>query len=146
MAKDKTEINHQPKIIRAGGGIIWRNSNNAPEILIVHRKKYDDWSLPKGKQKRNETLLETALRETQEESGYKVSAIRFAGTVSYEYDGITKIVLYWHMSTHEPSKFTPNEEIDAIQWVILDTINNYLTYPVEKGFIKAISKPLPSLQ
>ena len=46
-----------------------RGDDGGLETVVVHRPKYDDWSLPKGKPTPGEHLLETAVREVTEETG-----------------------------------------------------------------------------
>src|SRR4051812_27762866 len=55
--------------IRAAGGVVMRDGR----IVVVHRPKYDDWSLPKGKLEAGESWEEAALREVEEETGLRVT-------------------------------------------------------------------------
>ena len=56
--------------VTAAGGIVWRRApDGGIELLLVHRPKYDDWSLPKGKHDPGETDEECARREIEEETG-----------------------------------------------------------------------------
>ena len=57
--------------IRAAGGIIVRAAKKGPKVLLVHRKRYNDWSFPKGKLDEGEKFKEAALREVMEETGYE---------------------------------------------------------------------------
>ena len=70
--------------IRAAGGVLWRLSTDGAEILLIHRPRYDDWTLPKGKLKVHESWETAALREVLEETGYRASIMSFAGPVTYE--------------------------------------------------------------
>ena len=54
-------------VIRAAGGLVWRAGDNGePEVLVVHRPKYADWSLPKGKCRVQEADEDCAVREVEE--------------------------------------------------------------------------------
>ena len=57
--------------IRAAGGIIVRAAKKGPKVLLVHRKRYNDWSFPKGKLEEDQKFKEAALREVMEETGYE---------------------------------------------------------------------------
>ena len=69
-------------MIRAAGALLWRESSDlAIEVALVHRPRYDDWSLPKGKVEMGETALQCAYREVMEETGIRASFTRHLGTV-----------------------------------------------------------------
>ena len=88
-----------------------------PEVAVVHRPRYDDWSLPKGKVDPGETEPVTAVREVAEETGYAAQLGRRLAAVSYpvETQGIKK-VRYWAARTLD-GEFTPNDEVDELKWL-----------------------------
>jgi 8-oxo-dGTP diphosphatase len=104
--------------VRAGGGlVIRRGADDAARVVLVHRPKYDDWSFPKGGQRRGETLLSTALREVREETGFLCVAEAVVGVTEYfDRRGRPKLVRYWVMD-RITGTFAPNPEVDAIAWV-----------------------------
>jgi 8-oxo-dGTP diphosphatase len=104
--------------VRAAGGlVIRRGADDATWVVLVHRPKYDDWSFPKGGQKRGETLLATALREVREETGFLCVAEAVIGVTEYfDRRARPKLVRYWVMH-RVTGTFTPNPEVDAIAWV-----------------------------
>ena len=63
------------KAVLAAGAVLWRPGDDpaVPEVAIIHRPRYDDWSLPKGKVDPGETEPVTAVREVAEETGYGAS-------------------------------------------------------------------------
>ena len=71
------------EVVRAAGGVVLRPDGDSYEVLLVHRPRYDDWSFPKGKRVRDETDAETALREVEEETGYRCELGADLGTVEY---------------------------------------------------------------
>ncbi|HSP66068.1 MAG TPA: NUDIX domain-containing protein, partial [Candidatus Deferrimicrobium sp.] len=82
----------------AGGRVIRRGSDDAVRLVVVHRPRYDDWSFPKGKQRRGETLLAAALREVREETGFLCVAESSVGVTEYIDRGERpKLVRYWVM-------------------------------------------------
>jgi 8-oxo-dGTP diphosphatase len=87
--KDKS-----PKI-PAAGAVLWRPGEQGPEVALVHRPRYDDWSFPKGKCLPGEHVLITAVREVTEETGIGVILGRRLRTVRYLSDGRPKQVDYW---------------------------------------------------
>ena len=104
--------------VRAAGGlVIRRGSDDAVRLVLVHRPRYDDWSFPKGKQRRGETLLAAALREVREETGFLCVAEASIGVTEYVDRGERpKLVRYWVMNRVNGA-FVPNDEVDAIAWL-----------------------------
>ena len=110
-------------MIRAAGGIVVRDG----EILIVHRPKYDDWSLPKGKCKRNESDEACALREVEEETGYACEVVRPLGESRYRVLAGRKVVR-WFLMRPLDGAFTPHREVDEIAWVARADVRGRLTF------------------
>lgn len=79
----------------AAGAVLWRGDPHDPEVALIHRPHYDDWSLPKGKVDPGESLPATAAREIFEETGYSVRLGKLIGKVAYPVQGRTKVVYYW---------------------------------------------------
>jgi 8-oxo-dGTP diphosphatase len=104
--------------IMAAGGVLHRDGDDSMrEFLLVHRPRYDDWSLPKGKLNRREGFLEAALREVREETGIQANRPVEVGSVGYQTDaGNRKVVRWWHMEM-VGGKFRPNPEVDDIAWL-----------------------------
>ncbi len=103
---------------RAAGGVIVRDG----KVLLVHRPRYDDWSLPKGKLKLGESWEDAALREVQEETGLRCELGEHVGTTRY---GL-KEVRYFRMSASgEPEA---RNEVDEVRWVPLADAPVLLSY------------------
>lgn len=114
-------------VILGGGGLITRHNNGELELLMVHRPKHLDWSLPAGKLNPGETLAECALREVHEETGLICELGRDLGMVDYiDQRGRVRQVHYWEMDAISGS-FTPCAEVDAVAWVPLVESLNYFT-------------------
>jgi 8-oxo-dGTP pyrophosphatase MutT (NUDIX family) len=109
--------------VLAAGGVVWRGDPLQPEVALVHRPRYDDWSIPKGKAKSGEHLLVTALREIAEETGQVVRVGPRLTTVRYGVTSggrsATKAVTYWSMR-HAGGAFAPNHEVDEMEWLPID--------------------------
>ncbi|MGW1889811.1 NUDIX hydrolase [Streptomyces sp. NPDC002004] len=105
-------------IVRAAGCVLWRRSpvDGALEICLVHRPKYDDWSHPKGKLKRDEDPLAGAIREVEEETGHRCVVGARLPSVHYLVSGRPKEVQYWAAEA-TTGYFKPNREIDRIVWL-----------------------------
>ena len=101
------------KPVQAAGGVVLRDGL----VALVHRPRYDDWSLPKGKLDPGESSEEAALREVEEETGLRCSLVRELPTVRYDVRGRLKEVRYWVMEALDEMPFVPNEEVDEVRWV-----------------------------
>jgi len=114
--------------ILAAGGVLWRDGKNKVEVAVIHRPRYDDWSLPKGKLDVGETLAQTAYREIKEETGIESRLGPYLGMIEYFVPTGEKIVHYWSAKAlGESSTFTPNEEVDELRWLDLDEASDLLT-------------------
>jgi 8-oxo-(d)GTP phosphatase len=107
------------RLIQAAGAVAWRpGPDGEPEILLVHRKKYDDWSLPKGKAEPDEPLPVTAVREVLEEGGARLALGRRLVSVRYNMGGRPKRVHYWAARVLSvDARAVPNSEVDKVSWV-----------------------------
>jgi 8-oxo-(d)GTP phosphatase len=105
-------------VIEAAGGVLWRrgSTGNEVEVTLVHRPKYDDWSVPKGKLNPGEHVLAGALREVREETGWCGVPGPPLGSIGYLKDGAPKRVRYWSMRTAR-GRFTPTAEVDRLMWL-----------------------------
>jgi 8-oxo-dGTP diphosphatase len=121
-------------VIRAAGGVLWRpagaDADGEIEVAVIHRPRYDDWSLPKGKLSNGETDLEAAVREVREETGYQVRVGAPLGTTRYRrfVNGVDrpKVVRWWSMEA-AAGEFSPSDEVDALRWVPLGAAASVLT-------------------
>jgi 8-oxo-dGTP diphosphatase len=117
-------------VIRAAGGVVWQMGADGPEVLVVHRPKYDDWSLPKGKREHGETDEQCAVREVDEETGVRATLGRELLPTRYlDRKGRRKVVRYWEMTVAAQRPFAPNDEVDEVRWVAPDEAMRLLTYP-----------------
>lgn len=124
--------------IFAAGAVVWRRlSSGALEVAVVHRPKYDDWSLPKGKLDPGETAMITAVREVTEETGLNTRLGRYLGRVTYPVTGHRKMkrVDYWS-ATITDGEFTTNSEVDVLRWHRLDQVMNALSYPMDRTIVR----------
>jgi 8-oxo-dGTP pyrophosphatase MutT (NUDIX family) len=138
----KKEQGKSNDVIQAAGGLVWRESAEGPEVLLVHRPRYDDWSFPKGKMEAGETWTETALREVEEETGFLVTLDVFAGSFSYLVRRRVKIVLFWNMKWNmkirPETPFVPNDEVDQLKWLGVDAALKMLEYGLERDLLRAV--------
>ena len=123
--------------IIAAGAVVWRKSEkNVTEIAIVHRPKYDDLSLPKGKVEPNETLVGCAYREVLEETNLSTQFGPFLGDVEYFTPDGLKRVSYWAAKAIDSEKsFTPNQEVDKLIWLPISKAVEKLTSETDKEIV-----------
>jgi 8-oxo-dGTP pyrophosphatase MutT (NUDIX family) len=128
--------------VLAAGAVLWRDDPSGaggPLIAVVHRPRYDDWSLPKGKVDPGETEPVTAVREVLEETGYSVVLGRRLATISYPIDDRTKKVRYWAVRNCS-GEFTPNSEVDQLEWLPADKAMKRLQYPHDRKVLRRFGR------
>ncbi|MGQ0432395.1 MAG: NUDIX hydrolase [Microthrixaceae bacterium] len=128
-------------VIEAAGGAVWRHTaNGALEVLVVHRPKYDDWTLPKGKLDPGETGEEGALREVEEETGLRGTLGPEIAEVRYDdRHGRPKRVRYWAMTVDvDVDAFAVNDEVDEVRWLSLADATALLTYRRDLAVLDAL--------
>lgn len=132
MANDAAQI-------LAAGAVLWRPSRkHGVRVALVHRPRYDDWSLPKGKAQRGESLPVTALREIREETGYAVLLGRRITTVSYPVPSGHKKVHYFAARAGE-GEFRPSKEVDKLHWLPMRKARKALQYAFDRGVLDAFA-------
>jgi 8-oxo-(d)GTP phosphatase len=129
------------KAVLAAGAVLWRlNGDSAtPEVAIIHRPRYDDWSLPKGKVDPGETEPVTAVREVHEETGYSSHLGRRLVAVSYPVEQGIKKVRYWAASKID-GEFIPNDEVDELKWLPVAEAMKELKYPHDRKVLRRFTK------
>lgn len=125
--------------IRAAGGVVWRGDHGTVRVAVIHRPRQGDWSLPKGKLEPGEDELATAVRETEEETGWAVEVGDELCTVTYEVAGEPKTVRYWAMRASHGA-FAPNHEVDALEWLPLERARKRLTYDRDAGVLDCFAQ------
>lgn len=125
----------------AAGAVLWRpdERSGTPEIAIIHRPRYDDWSLPKGKVDPGETEPVTAVREIEEETGFRSHLGRRLPTVAYPVDSGMKKVRYW-AARCVSGEFAPNHEVDELKWLPPKQAMSELVYPQDRKVLRRFLK------
>jgi 8-oxo-dGTP diphosphatase len=129
-------------VIEAAGGVVWRSSSKGTaKVLLVHRPRYDDWTLPKGKLEPGESAKDCARREVLEETGFECKlGDELAQTTYDDRKGRPKRVRYWAMQVVRGS-FEPNHEVDDIGWFTLDQAVEQLTYKRDAKLLASLPVP-----
>jgi len=127
--------------VRAAGGVVIRHDDSRlPNklVLLVHRPRYDDWTLPKGKLDRGESDQDAALREVEEETGLRCTLGVEAGQTRYrDAKGREKLVTYWLMAAEDTSgAFSPNSEVDELRWCTRAESVELLTYRHDRRLLE----------
>jgi 8-oxo-dGTP pyrophosphatase MutT (NUDIX family)/phosphohistidine phosphatase SixA len=136
-----------PATVIAAGGVVWRERRGTRQVLLVHRPRYDDWSLPKGKLNPHEHVLVAARREIEEETGQQVVLGPPLGVQRYSVrkNGGTaqKLVHYWSATPVDGTDFEPNDEVDEIAWLPLDKARTKLSYPRDVDILDSLDRVVP---
>ena len=122
--------------VLAAGGLVLRDGSH---IAVVHRPRYDDWSLPKGKLDEGEGFEDAALREVEEETGLRCRITDTLGDTSYhDRKDRPKLVRYYRMEP-EGGEFTPNDEVDELRWLEPAEALELLTYDFDRELVGKLS-------
>ncbi|GAA4530066.1 NUDIX hydrolase [Amycolatopsis samaneae] len=118
--------------VRASGAVLWRRTGDGIEVALVHRPRYDDWSLPKGKLDRGETLAAAAVREIHEETGFRAVLGRYLTRVGYAVPlrngtGTADKTVDYFSAEAVSGGFAPNEEVDELRWLGYEAAEKLLT-------------------
>jgi 8-oxo-dGTP pyrophosphatase MutT (NUDIX family) len=119
--------------IAAAGGVVLRGG----EVVLVHRPKYDDWTLPKGKLDRGESFEDASLREVEEETGVRCRLVRELPSTEYEVRGRPKLVRYWLMEPVQDLGFVPGSEVDELRWLPADEALSLLSHDRDRDVLRA---------
>jgi 8-oxo-dGTP diphosphatase len=119
--------------VKAAGGVVVRDGL----VALVHRPRYDDWTLPKGKLDRGESFEDAALREVDEETGLRARLVRELPAVSYDVKGRLKVVRYWLMEVESEAGFVANDEVDELRWLDPAEALALLTYDRDREVLTA---------
>ena len=121
--------------VRAAGGVLVRDG----QVALIHRPKYDDWTLPKGKLGPDEDFEQAALREVEEETGLRCRLGRELSSTSYtDNKGRPKLVRWWLMEP-QSGEFTPNDEVDELRWLDPEEALPLLSYERDRDLLVALS-------
>ena len=135
-----------PIEVVAAGGAVWRRGPaGTVEIALVHRPRYDDWSLPKGKCDPGESFLACAQREVLEETGFTCTVGDDLLDVYYrDHKDRPKVVRYWAMEAIEAT-FDANAEVDQVRWLAFPEAVALLSYPHDRPVLRALVTALSHL-
>lgn len=126
----------EPVLIKAAGGLVWRPAESGPLLAIICRKRYNDWTLPKGKLNTGENWLEAARREVREETGFDARVDGFAGSIAYLVEGKTKIVRFWHMHVVGKSSGQRDPDVETVEWLTPAEAIALLDHPLERTLVE----------
>lgn len=142
MAKKHSNENEKPvsfdsgKTVLAAGAVLYRFTKKGDvEVAVVHRPRYDDWSLPKGKLDRGEALPVTAKREILEETGHECILGQSLGESNFRLkNGAFKRVWYW-AAREIGGEFVPSDECDRMDWLSVSDAFDRVSYELDQNVI-----------
>jgi 8-oxo-dGTP diphosphatase len=128
------------QLIRAAGGVVTRAGDDGLQFLVVHRPRYDDWSLPKGKLDPGESFGDAAVREIAEETGVVVRLGEALPDHQYvDRHGRPKIVHYWQMTPVGATDWAPNDEVDETRWITAAEAATLLSYENDRRLVAQVA-------
>jgi 8-oxo-dGTP diphosphatase len=132
------EVDPERAEVRAAGGVVRRAvPGSVDEVAVIHRPKYDDWSLPKGKLHDGEQFEAAALREVEEEIGVRCALGRELDPIGYvDPKGRWKVVRYWVMEPVEDVGFVSGEEVDELRWLAPPDACALLTHEHDRRLVR----------
>jgi 8-oxo-dGTP pyrophosphatase MutT (NUDIX family) len=131
--------------VQAAGGVVTRySSDRGLEFLVVHRPRYDDWSLPKGKLEDGESIEDAARREVLEETGMQVKLGAVLPNTEYvDRHGRPKVVHYWIMTVTGSAPWQPSDEVDEVRWMSSDEAATLLSYEHDRRLVATVDAAPP---
>lgn len=152
VSSSQTRKNTAPSAgtpILAGGAVVTReNQLQSTEVLIIYRKRYDDWTLPKGKTEVGESIPVCAVREVREETGVTIRLSLPLDSISYEAGNAgLKKVEYWGGVVLDSVRRAPDAEVDVVSWLPVRAALGRLTYShdhflVQQYLAQPVTTPL----
>jgi len=132
------EVDPDRAEVRAAGGVVCRpGAGGGREVAVIHRPKYDDWSLPKGKLHDGEAFEAAAVREVEEEIGVRCALGRELEPVGYtDPKGRWKVVRYWVMEPVAELGFEPGDEVDEVRWLPPGEATALLTHEHDADLVR----------
>jgi 8-oxo-(d)GTP phosphatase len=126
-------------MIEAAGGVVLRDGTDGREVLVVHRVRYDDWSLPKGKLDPGESAEDAAVREVAEETGVAAALGPELASIAYEVGGRPKRVRWFRMHpvAGDPTQRPADAEVDRAVWWPVEVALAGLTYPHDRTLLRS---------
>lgn len=123
----------------SSGGVVHRTVDGRTQIALVHRRQPSLWALPKGTPNAGETMEETALRETREETGLLVVLEAPIRAISYVFvRGRTrfhKTVQFYLMRPVGGSLADHDHEFDEVAWLPVDEALELMTHATERAVV-----------
>jgi 8-oxo-dGTP diphosphatase len=123
--------------VQAAGGLVVRPDGR---LAVIHRPRYDDWSLPKGKLEPGESFEDGALREVEEETGIRGRIVGELEPTEYvDRKGRDKVVRWYRMDLEdEPGEFAPNDEVDELRWLTPAEAREVLSYDHDRALVGTV--------
>ena len=123
-------------MIQGAGVVLWRREDDEIHVCLVHRSRYNDWSLPKGKREANESLIACAYRETLEETGYSSIFGQYLGEIEYTYSSEKKTIKYWAAEARSQERNFSTSEISDIEWLPISAALSRVNYESDKEILR----------
>jgi 8-oxo-(d)GTP phosphatase len=138
LVADQSEHPGEKIAVVAAGGLPWRVTRGALEVLLIHRPRYDDWSWPKGKLDDGETVPECGAREIFEEIGLTASLGIPLPSIHYRVASGLKVVHYWAVNAQNAKVKQDGKEVDSLLWCSPERAAELLSNPSDRAPLEAL--------
>lgn len=100
------------------------------KIGLIYRKEYDDYTFPKGHLEENETLIECAIRETEEETKRKVKILIENPIYIEDYinSNNEKSIVYYYLALDDGNSDNDSLEVHELVWIDPNKVYETLTF------------------
>src|SRR3990167_4532540 len=138
------------KRIFSAGGIILKQDEDGPRILVTQHSKHKGWDFPKGHREIYESEEQTALREVEEETGVKAEIVEKVGETKYFYyeegERVLKTVAFYLMKYVSEGEATTAFEVSGTKWLPPEKVEAQLTFKDTKELWREIVSRIKSLE
>ncbi len=137
----------------SSGGVVYRQTQDTIEIVIIAVGEKHRWQLPKGLVNKGENPDQTALREVREETGIDSILLDLIDKIEYWYYGQSgskrirfhKVVHFYLLEFQSGNTEDHDQEVEEARWVEIDEAQELLAFKSEKEIVRKAKEMVQAL-